>query len=405
MAAFNYIALNKQGKRAKGVIEADSARQARQQLQRQGLTPIEIKTIGDHQKGKTKKSFLSRKSVRPADLALITRQMSVLLSAAIPIDEVLSSVAQQTEKDHIKSILLGVRARVLEGYTLAHGMDQFPRAFPKLFRTTVASGEKSGKLDSILIRLADYTEKQHHIRQKIQQAMIYPSMMTGVSICVIIFLLIYVVPKIIGVFHQTNQVLPLATVILVGISNFIKHYGIYLLVALIALAFGINRLLKREKNRYRFHQFLVKLPIFGKAFITLNGARFGRTLGILTASTVPVLDGMQSASELVTLLPMRRALEKAKAEVREGSPIHFALQRTRFFSPMFIHLIASGENSGQLEDMLIRAANQQEHDVEMLIETTLTLFEPVMILVMGGVVLFIVLAILLPIFDLDQFSG
>ena len=250
MAAFEYIALNNGGKRQKGVLEADTARQVRQQLREKGLTPLEVKVVS--QRTATKKSThfslksLGKKRVGAADLALITRQMATLLAAGIPIDDVLTGVSNQTTKPHIKSILLGVRAKVMEGHTLAAGMSDFPEAFPKLYRTTIASGEKSGKLDLVLLRLAEYTEKQHHIHRKIRQALIYPAMMTIVSISVVVFLLIYVVPKIVDVFSQTNQALPMATIVLIGFSTLVKRDGLYFLGAMLVAGYFFTRWLKNR---------------------------------------------------------------------------------------------------------------------------------------------------------------
>lgn len=402
MAAFNYHALSNDGKRQKGVLIADTARHVRQKLRDQGLTPLEVSTVSKRASTKSRTFSLTIKRVNHAELALITRQMATLLSAGIPLDEVLSGVANQTNKPHIKSVLLGVRSKVMEGHTLAAGMNDFPGAFPKLYRTTVASGEKSGKLDQVLLKLAEYTEKQHHIRRKIRQALIYPTMMTMVSISVVIFLLIYVVPKIVDVFSQTNQTLPLATTILIGMSQGIKKYGLYLLGLIVIGSYVFKRCLKNPKFREKYDRLLLKLPILGNSIKTINSARFARTFGILNAASVPVLEAMKAAAQLITPLPMRNAVDTAIGQVREGASIHLALQKTNYFSPMFVHLVASGETSGQLETMLQKAALNQENDVEALIEGSLTLFEPLMILFMGGVVLFIVLAIMLPIFALDQ---
>jgi len=402
MGAFNYQALNNDGKRQKGVLIADTARQVREQLREQGLTPLEVMMVAESASRKKRSFTLTIKRVSHAELALITRQMATLLSAGIPLDEVLAGVANQTNKSHVKGILLGVRSKVMEGHTLAAGMNQFPGAFPRLYRTTVSAGEKSGKLDQVLVKLAEYTEKQHHIHRKIRQALIYPSMMTVVSIAIVIFLLIYVVPKILEVFSQTNQTLPLATIILISISSFIKNFGFYVLGLIIIAGYAVKRLLKLSKYRRKYDSFLLKLPVLGNTIRTINSARFARTFGILNAASVPVLEAMKAASQLITPLPMRNAVESAIEQVREGASIHLALQNTHYFSPMFVHLLASGEASGQLETMLQKAAINQENDVEALIEGSLTLFEPLMILLMGGVVLFIVLAVMLPIFALDQ---
>ncbi|OGO92432.1 MAG: type II secretion system protein GspF [Coxiella sp. RIFCSPHIGHO2_12_FULL_42_15] len=410
MAVFHYRALDKSGKHKKGVLEADTARHVRQQLQEQGLMALELTSVTDDASSLTSKlnkpfSFTRAKRMSTQDLSLMTRQIATLLNAGIPLDEVLSGVAKQNTKANVRNIILGVRAKVMEGYTLAMGMGEFPAAFPKLYRTTVASGEKSGKLDQVLTRLAEYTEKQQHIKRKIRQALIYPSLMVVVSIFVVIFMLLYVVPKIIDVFNQTNQVLPLPTQILIAISGMMERDGLYLLGGVVMVGFGFHRLLKRLDFRRKFHRFLFKIPVIGKTIRTINSARFARTFGILNAATVPVLEAMQAAAQLITPLPMQEAVLKAIDEVREGVNIHTALQKTDYFSPMFIHLIGSGEASGQLDAMLEKAAANQEADVEALIEGSLTLFEPVMILVMGGIVMFIVMAVMLPIFALDNFNG
>src|SRR3990167_9151694 len=408
MTAFQYTALNPQGKRIKGVAEGDSARNVRQQLRDKQLTPLTVDIISEKKSETTtqKKSlfqFHSRK-LSPSDLSLVTRQMATLLHAGIPVDEVLTAVSEQAEKQSAKEILVGVRAKVLEGHTLADGMHAFPSAFPPLYRTTVAAGERTGKLDQVLEQLAEYTEKQHYIRQKIKQALIYPIMMMTVSLTIVVFLLIYVVPKIIAVFNQTNQTLPLATTLLVDVSSFVQHDGWYLVIAILLFIFLWTRLLKRKKFRRSMQVLILKIPVIGRAIKTINCARFGRTLGILNAAAVPVLEAMHAAAGLVKPLPMHEKIMQAIVQVREGSPIHIALQRTHCFVPMFLHLVASGESSGQLDKMLEKSANYLEKDVEGLIQTVLTLFEPLMIIVMGGIVLYIVLAIMLPIFALDNVS-
>lgn len=407
MTAFQYIAIDQNGKRIKGVTEADSARLARQQLREKQFTPLSIEEIAGTHKGEkksAKKLFSFSKKISAADLSLVTRQISTLLQAGLPVDEVLTAVSQQTEKPAVQRILLGVRAKVVEGYGLANAMDDFPSAFPLLYRTTVAAGERTGKLDQVLDQLADYTEKQHYIAQKIRQAMIYPIMMMTVSITIVVFLLIYVVPKIVAVFNQTNQTLPLATTVLINLSSFIQHDGIYLLLAIILFVFLWSRALKKEAFRKKVHVFVFKIPVIGKAIRTINCARFGRTFGILKAAAVPVLEAMQASVGLVKPIPMREKIEIAINQIREGTAIHLALQKTGYFAPMFLHLVSSGEASGQLDKMLEKAARYLENDVEGLIQTTLTLFEPLMIITMGSIVLYIVLAIMLPIFALDQIS-
>ena len=404
MAAFNYTAINAMGKRQKGVIEAENDRQAREMLRQQDLTPLSVVSAKEARK-QNRSSLLSRKKMKYTELSLMTRQLATLLAAGMPLDSALSSVAEQAENDHVKSIILGVRAKVSEGFPLAVGMAEFPSAFPELYRTTVASGEKSGKLDQVLNELAEYTEKQHRIKQKVSQALIYPSLMTFVSVCIVVFLLLYVVPKIVNVFSQTGHGIPTLTLILIVVSHFIKNFGLYLVGLILIGIVLFRRGMKKEHFRRRYYNWVMKLPVIGKAVKTINTARFARTFGILHAATVPVIDAMTAASELITPLSMREAVMQAVEQVRSGSNISKALGGTQYFPPILIHLIASGEQSGQLDTMLRKAAENQEVAVENTIQSSLTLFEPVLILVMGAIVLFIVLAVMLPIFDLDTFTG
>lgn len=407
MSAFHYSALDAKGKQRKGIIEGDNNRHARQKLREQGLIPVDVINARERDNSQQKKwSLLTRKrSIKVGDLALTTRQMATLIAAGLPVEEVLLAVSEQTEKTHIKGILMGVRARVLEGHTLAYGMREFPRAFPHLYCATIAAGEQSGHLDQILLQLADYIEKQTQIQQKVKQALIYPSLMIFISFAIVIFLLIYVVPQIVGVFDQTNAELPVITQMLLAISSGVQNYGIYALLVFIVLAYIFKRILKNETTRYRFHQVLLRIPVIGKNLKTINSARFLRTLGILFAATVPILEAMRVANDLITLLPMRKAVTHAIHHIQEGGSIHKSLQQTQYFSPMSIHLIASGETSGQLEMMLTKVADNQDAEVTRLIEYSLTLFEPLLIIIMGNIVLFIVMAILLPIFQLDVTVG
>lgn len=412
MPAYQFQALNRKGKKEKGVLEGESARQVRQKLRELSLTPLTVEAVAAELLTKKQKRFsitqwrlTFSQRMQSRDLALVTRQLATLISASIPIDDALTAVANQTEKQQVKSILLGVRSKVLEGHAFAAALDHFSSAFPAVYRTTIACGEKSGKLDHVLLKLAEYIENQHAIRRKINQALIYPTLMTLVSIGVVIFMLIYVVPKIVDVFSQTQQTLPIATVILIAVSQLVKAYGLYAALILLLAVYIASRLLKKKSIKMKFDQLLLKLPLIGKNIKTINSARFARTFGILNSATVPVLEAMHAASRLIYPLPMQTAVSAAIEQVREGAAIHQALHRTSYFSPLFIHLLASGEKSGQLELMLQKAAMQQESDVEALIQNVLTLFEPIMILVMGGVVLFIVLSIMLPIFALNQIGG
>lgn len=405
MAAFEYTVLDNQGREKKGVIEGDTARQVRQILRDRGLMPLNIEAAsGQNKKTSTQTpGKISRhRGISATDLALFTRQLATLVRAALPLDEALSAVGQQTEKQRIKSMIFAIRSKVMEGHSLAAGLGDYPKVFPELFRATVAAGEQSGHLDTVLDRLADYAESRQHLSQKIAQATIYPAILTVVALLVVIGLLTYVVPQIVEVFDNTGQALPLLTRIMIGISDFLKDYIILLLIGTGLTAYGIKRFLQIPTNQKKFHRGLLRLPLIGRLNRGLNTARFARTLSILNASGVPILDALRLSAPVIANLPMREAVLQATDRVREGSNIHTALERSKLFPPMTLHLIASGENSGNLEEMLDRAAIQQERELETLIATFMGLFEPLLIVFMGIVVLLIVLSILLPIINMNE---
>lgn len=396
MGAFQYQALKKNGSANKGIIEADSERHARQLLREKGLIPTSVKQLTQHPVG------IAKSKISAADLSLLTRQLATLLAAGIPVEESLKGVSEQTEKDKTRELIIGVRAKVLEGYGLAQAMSCYPHAFPELYRATVNSGEQTGKLDAVLQKLADYTENQQHTRQKIQQALIYPALMIIVSISIISFLLTFVVPKIIEVFTSSGQALPQMTEWLIVVSYFIKTYGIYFLLVLILLMIGFKQSLKNVRIKMLWHRLLLKIPMVSYLIKTVNVSRYIHTFSILFAAGVSVLETMKVSSSLVTHLVIKKAFDAATVRVREGSGISESLKETQFITPMAIHLISSGEKSGQLSSMMERAADTLDSEVKRIIETSLTLLEPIVILIMGAVVLFIVLATLLPIFSMEQ---
>lgn len=407
MPAFEYKAINKFGKETSGVLEADSVKSVRAKLRDQELIAINIELVSE--KTHVSKSFFkisaSKNKLKVSELALITRQLATLLSSGMPIDESLLAIIQQTEDDKVARIMSAVRSKVLEGHSLSAGMAEYKSAFPEIYRATIHSGEHSGYLDMVLDNLAEYTEKQFYFNQKIKQASIYPSLMITVSTLMVIMLLVYVVPQMVDVFKDSGQELPLLTIGLLKLSNFLQNFGFYILIALILGGYFFTRALQIKANKYRFHQFLLKLPLIKKIIKVSNTARYARTFGILTEAGVSVLEAMATANQVVTNLLISDALEVARQKVKEGINISRALRETHYFPAMSVHLIASGESSGKLNIMLDKAASYQEKDIESLIATFISLFEPFMILTMGFVVLLIVLAILLPIFQMNQFVG
>lgn len=405
MAAFEYVALNTRGRQQKGLIEGETARQVREQLRNQGLIPVSLREVSDRAgttQGRSSFSLRRGGSLSTMDLSLFTRQLATLLRSGLPLDESLSAVAQQSEGRAIKRVALGVRAQIVEGASLAAAMGDFPNAFPPLFRATIEAGEQSGKLDGVLVRLADYVESRQAMRQKMMLAAFYPAILTVVAITVVILLLSYVVPQVVGVFDSIDQPLPGLTLGLIAVSDFLRSNGPLLLLLLAGGGTAFAFAMRRDGFRRRVHSWQLRLPLIGRLTRGANTGRFMRTLGILTQSGVPILEAMRIGSQVVTNLPMHEAIEVAARKVREGGSVYRALSESRLFPPITLHLLGSGEQSGRLDEMLEHAAENQEREVETTVSAVMGIFEPLLILIMGGVVLLIVLAILLPIFDLNQ---
>lgn len=404
MSAFEFQALDAKGRNKRGVLEGDTPRQVRQQLRAQGLTPISVAAIAEHEsRGGTGRQGGAR--LTASELAVITRQLATLLRAGIPLAQALGEVASQSHKVRVERILIAVRARVREGHSLAGGLSEFPRVFSDLYRKTVAAGEQAGHIDLVLERLADYTERAHALRQRTRLALFYPSILTVMAILVVSGLLAYVVPQVVQVFEDTGQTLPWITRALIAMSDATRIYGLYVVLALVLIFIAVRAALKRRRARLAWDRWMLRIPLVGGLLRGVNAARFARTLSILTASSVPILEALQVSAQVLSNHCMREAVVDATARVREGASIRSALEKTGYFPPMTLSLIASGETSGELQDMLERAAEVQERETETRIATLLGLFEPILILVMGAVVLLIVLAILLPIFELNQLVG
>ena len=402
MGAFEYKALDPaSGKEVKGVFEGDTSRQVRQLIRDKGWMPLSVDEVHEREEKKRKQlSFFN--SVSATDLSLITRQLSTLAGSGLPIEEALQAVSQQTEKPRLKNMIMGVRSRVLEGHTLATAMGDYPHIFSDLYRSTVEAGEHSGHINVVLDRLADYTENRQVLQQKVMMSLLYPIIITVVAILVVVLLLAYVVPQIIEMFDHIGQELPALTRGLIATSDFVTAYGIY--VAFLGLCgFMVFRLmLRKDVFKRQYHRFILTIPLVGKLIKGINTGRFARTFSILAASGVPVLEAMRIASQVLQNLPMRDSVIEAANRVREGGGISESLAVEGYFPPMMIHLVASGESSGNLEEMLERSADTQEREVETLLSGLMGLFEPLIIVFMGGTVLVIVLAIMMPILDMNQ---
>ena len=406
MPAFEYTALDDVGRQKKGVIEGDSPKAARQQLRAKGLAPLDLSIVAQKGSSSERKSLFSFGGrMNSSDLALFTRQLATLLKSGTPLEEALRTSAKQSEKARVTRTILGVRSKVTEGHSLESGLADFPSSFPELYRATVAAGEKSGNLDPVLERLADYTESRQEMQQNVSLALVYPIILLIICVIVVVGLLTYVVPQVVDVFADLGQELPMPTRFMLATSAILRATWWYWLIGIVAGVFVFSNLMKSQTFKSKVHALLLRLPIIGKVLRGLNTSRFSRTLSILTASGVPVLEALRIAAQVIPNLPMRQAVFDAAVNVREGASIHSSLESSRYFPPMTLHLIASGEASGNLEVMLERAATQQERELKTVIATTLGLFEPLMIVFMGGLVLMIVLAIMLPIFNLNQLVG
>lgn len=401
MGAFEYVALDKTGKESKGLLEGDTPKHVRQLLRERQLLPVKVTEVA--QKEKRRQASLSlRRGLSASELALLTRQLATLSQSGLPLEEALLAVSQQNENPRAQSILLGVRSRVMEGHTLADGLGDFPQAFPELYRATVAAGEQSGHLDAVLERLAEFTESRQILQQQVRNALIYPIALVVTAVAIISFMLAYVVPKVVYIFENYDQQLPLLTRIMIGTSDFIRDYWLAIIVAVVLLYFGVRQLLKKEGPRRRYHHLLLRLPIVARLTRGINTARFTQTLSILAGSGVPILESLRIAAQVVVNMPMREAVEEAALRIREGAMISRSLASSKLFPPMTTHLISSGEASGKLEEMLSRAATNQEREVDGLIATLLGIMQPLLVIVMAFIVLLIVLAILLPIFEINN---
>lgn len=404
MAAFEYTALNQRGREEKGVLEADSVRQVRQLLRDKGLTPLGVNATRTREKSDnaSRISDWFKPSLSVTDRALVTRQLATLIGAALPVEEALLAVSRQTEKSHIQSMLLTVRSKVLEGFSLAAALAEYPRAFPPLHRATVAAGESAGHLDLVLNRLADFSERQQESASRIRQALVYPVILFVLTVLILSGLLGYVVPDIVEVFEESDQALPFLTTAVIAASEFVVDYGLIVLILTAVIVYGLRRLLQVPAIRLSWDRRILAMPIAGKLSRGTNTAQFASTLSILSSSGVPLVEAMRIAGEVLSNSYLKSHVVEATTRVSEGSSLSAALERSGSFPPMMLHMIGSGESSGELDEMLSRVARHQQQDAEMLMSVLLNLFGPIMLIIMGVAVFVIVMAILLPIISLNQ---
>ena len=413
MAAYRYAAADASGKELTGVLEADSARAARQLLRGRGLVPLTVEPVVSEAQKQALSLALGRR-LSQTELAVITRQLASLLGAALPVADALTVMVEQSEKQSVRELMAAIRTDVLGGSSLSKALARHPRQFPDIYRALIAADEESGKLGSVLASLADYIEERARLQQKITLAFVYPAIVTFVALAVVIGLLTYVVPQVVQVFANTKQALPLLTRALIATSDFVRGYG-WIVAALIAVgAFLVNRALRVDAVRMRWHQRILRLPVAGVLARSINTARFASTLAILVGSGVPMLRALQAAGETLTNLAMRARVAEATQRVREGFSLARALRadaeeerragHVKLFPPVLIHLIASGEATGKLPEMLARAADIHAREAERRALFFTSLLEPALILTMGVVVMLIVLAVLLPIIEINQLA-
>jgi general secretion pathway protein F len=403
MPGFKYQAYSVEGKLHKGVLEADSARQARAALREQGLTPYRVEVIAANDPAAGAR--FRPVALSPGELTQITRGLASLLEAGLTVEQAFNALIEQAENERARQVLAALRGEVIAGNTVAKALAAFPNVFSELYRTLVAAGETSGQLPRVLTKLADYLEERLQLRARLSLALIYPAIVLGVALVVVGALLVYVLPQVVQVFQHAHQQLPWLTRALIAFSAFLQATWVLWLLLFAAAAIALRIALERPASRAAIHRFLWRAPAIGRLLRHLDAARLAATLSILVGSRVPILPALEAGTGVMTLVPMRDALSTAARGVREGMGLARALGATHAFPPVMVHLISSGETSGRLDDALERAARQQQNDIATRLATFAALFEPVMILFMGGVVLTIVLAILLPIFQLNQLIG
>ncbi|HEU4846002.1 MAG TPA: type II secretion system inner membrane protein GspF [Burkholderiaceae bacterium] len=403
MPAFRYEAVDSGGATKKGVLNADSARSARAELRGQGLLPLKVDAIGaqvDAAGVAKSRGFGERLS--STELSLFTRQLASLLEAGLPLEQAFTALLEQAERPYVRDLIASIRSEVMGGAALSDVLSRHPRDFAEIYRALVASGEQIGHLARVLSRLADYIERRNALVQKVKLAFTYPAIVTVVAFSIVIFLLTYVVPQIVSVFANTKQKLPFLTIVMLAVSDFVRHYGVLVAVLLVGAWFAWRRALENPVLKRRWHGWLLTAPLYGKFERSLNTARFASTLAITTGSGVPILRALQTSRDTLSNVAMQELVDEASDNVREGVSLARALSAQQHFPPMLIHMIRAGELTGELPAMLDRAASAQEQDLERRTLTIAGLLEPALILAMGVVVLLIVLAVLMPIIEINQ---
>jgi general secretion pathway protein F len=403
MPAFRYEAVDGGGVTRKGVLNADSPRAARADLRLQGLTPLNVEAIAaqvDESGAARSRSFGEKLSQN--ELAMFTRQLASLLEAGLPLEQAFTALLEQAERPYVRDLIASIRSEVMGGSPFSSALSRHPRDFAEIYRALVASGEQIGQLSRVLSRLADYIERRNALVERVRLAFLYPAIVTVLAFAIVIFLLTYVVPQIVSVFANTKQKLPILTVMMLAVSNFTRAYGIYVAILAVAAWFGWRRALRNPVLKHRWHTWLLDAPIYGKFERSLNTTRFASTLAITTGSGVPILRALDTSRDTLSNVAMKDIVEQATANVREGAGLGRALAAQKVFPPMLVHMIRAGEITGELPAMLERASSSQQADLERRTLALAGLLEPLLIVGMGVVVLLIVLAVLMPIIEINQ---
>lgn len=405
MPIYAWQAVDAEGRPHKGVVEAASDVGARQLVRDRGLLPTGVALAGERTRAKGGGITLFRRGVSSKTLAAVTRQLSTLIGSDIRIEEALRIMAGQTEGQPVSVVLTDVRSAILEGRSFAAALGRHPKVFPEFYRASIAAGEQSGRLSTVLAHLTEFVGNQEKARRKVQLALLYPALLAGVSLLMITLMMVYVVPDIVRVFVSRGAELPFLTRALIALSAFVQGFGIHVLIALVVAGLAWNRWLTVPENSRRFAEFLLKTPPFAGFVQHLNAARFAGSLATLVRSDVPLVEALQAAAAVTpNAFARERALVTA-ARVREGSSLRRAMAEADVFPPLLLAIVAAGEQSGKLGQGLERAAQDLEQELDSLVQALVSLVEPGVLLAMGGIVLLMVLAILMPIVNLNDLAG
>ena len=408
MSVFEYSGVDQKRKKVSGIIDADNVKTARLRLRRMGIYPEKVTLEGGSKKRislRTEIDFSKYfQRIKTQDIAVMTRQISTLLNAGIPLVDSLTAVIDQVDNVRLRKIVTEVREKVTEGTKLSDSLRHYPKIFNNLFVNMVNAGENSGTLDIVMLRLADFTESQSALRSKIIGAMIYPIIMSIVGFALMAMLLTFVVPKVTAIFEGMDATLPLPTRVLIAVSNGLISYWYVVVLVIPLIIYGVRRWINTPKGREWYDTKILRMPIFGNLIRLVAISRFSRTLSTLLSSGVPLLTSMDIVSNIITNVKICKAIRDTRTSVQEGASVAEPLRKSGEFPPIVTHMIAIGERTGDLEKMLERVANSYDTQVSNTVSTLTTLLEPIMILVMAGVVSFIVMSILLPILQLNQLA-